>query len=56
MVVNIGKVLSGDWIYVANEIQAINEVVVENGALLKVIFENDCKFVASLPFLERLTT
>jgi deoxyribose-phosphate aldolase len=41
MVVNIGKVLSGEWEYVANEIKAINEVVVAEGAILKVIFEND---------------
>ncbi len=40
-VVNPGKVLSGDWDFVHKEIAAINEVVVRNGALLKVIFEND---------------
>jgi deoxyribose-phosphate aldolase len=41
MVVNIGKVLDGDWDYVSDEIQQINDVVVEHGAILKVIFEND---------------
>lgn len=41
MVVNIGKVLSGDWEYVSEEIRAINETVTERGASLKVIFEND---------------
>lgn len=41
MVVNIGKVLGGDWEYVSEEIRAINETVVEHGAILKVIFEND---------------
>ena len=41
MVVNIGKVLSQDWDYVEAEIRAINEVVVNGGAILKVIFEND---------------
>jgi len=41
MVVNIGKALGGDWAYVQNEIAAINTVVVANGAILKVIFEND---------------
>ena len=41
MVVNIGKVLGGDWGYVSDEIKAINETVVSRGALLKVIFEND---------------
>lgn len=41
MVINIGKALGGDWEYVRDEIQAINRVVVDNGAILKVIFEND---------------
>ena len=41
MVVNIGKVLSGDWAYVTAEIKAINDAVVAAGAILKVIFEND---------------
>lgn len=41
MVVNIGKVLGGDWDYVSAEIAAVNRVVVAGGARLKVIFEND---------------
>jgi deoxyribose-phosphate aldolase len=41
MVVNIGKVLGGDWAYVAAEINGINEAVLAAGAILKVIFEND---------------
>ncbi|CAK7216133.1 hypothetical protein SEUCBS140593_002767 [Sporothrix eucalyptigena] len=41
MVVNVGKVLSGDWEYVKREIRLINEAVQRNGAVLKVIFEND---------------
>lgn len=41
MVVNIGKVLGGDWDYVAAEIRAINEAVVGKDGILKVIFEND---------------
>jgi deoxyribose-phosphate aldolase len=41
MVVNVGKVLGGDWDYVQDEIEAINQVVVSYGAILKVIFEND---------------
>ncbi|XDG05576.1 hypothetical protein ABKA04_005191 [Annulohypoxylon sp. FPYF3050] len=41
MVVNVGKVLGGDWEYVTDEIRAINEAVVKRGASLKVIFEND---------------
>ncbi|KAK7754401.1 hypothetical protein SLS62_003694 [Diatrype stigma] len=45
MVVNVGKVLSGEWAYVADEIRAVNEAVVQHGAVLKVIFEND--FVAA---------
>ncbi|EOD48416.1 putative deoxyribose-phosphate aldolase protein [Neofusicoccum parvum UCRNP2] len=41
MVINIGKALGGDWDYIADEIRQINEAVVKNGAILKVIFEND---------------
>lgn len=41
VVVNIGKVLGGDWDYVSAEIADINKTVVDNGAILKVIFEND---------------
>jgi deoxyribose-phosphate aldolase len=41
MVVNIGKALGGDWGYVSDEIKAVTETVVRNGAILKVIFEND---------------
>lgn len=41
MVINVGKALGGDWEYVATEIRAINSAVVANGAILKVIFEND---------------
>ena len=41
MVVNIGKVLGGDWNYVYDEIKAINDASVSNGAILKVIFETD---------------
>ncbi|KAL1985088.1 hypothetical protein VTN96DRAFT_8217 [Rasamsonia emersonii] len=41
MVVNIGKVLSGEWEYVRDEIKAINDAVTAEGAILKVIFEND---------------
>ncbi|MEM3388022.1 MAG: deoxyribose-phosphate aldolase [Thermoproteota archaeon] len=40
-VVNIGKVLSGDWDYVSREIKAVNDTAVERGAIVKVIFEND---------------
>ena len=42
MVVNIGKVLGGDWEYVTEEIRAVNAAVTASGkAILKVIFEND---------------
>ncbi|MAE61335.1 MAG: deoxyribose-phosphate aldolase [Planctomycetaceae bacterium] len=41
MVVNVGKVMGGDWPYVSDEIKAINEAVTANDAILKVIFEND---------------
>jgi deoxyribose-phosphate aldolase len=40
MVVNIGKVLSGDWPYVAADIRAVVERAHRRGALVKVIFEN----------------
>jgi deoxyribose-phosphate aldolase len=41
MVVNIGKVLGGDWNYVSAEIKAINDAVVAQKGILKMIFEND---------------
>ncbi|KAF2120781.1 hypothetical protein BDV96DRAFT_609881 [Lophiotrema nucula] len=41
MVINIGKALGGEWEYVSQEIRAVNEAVVKEGAILKVIFEND---------------
>lgn len=41
MVVNIGEVLGENWEYISEEIRAINHLVTEQGALLKVIFEND---------------
>ncbi|KAK4220601.1 hypothetical protein QBC38DRAFT_493906 [Podospora fimiseda] len=41
MVINVGKVLSGDWDYVSAEIKVINDAVVAEGASLKAIFEID---------------
>jgi deoxyribose-phosphate aldolase len=41
MVINIGKALGGDWEYVTQEIDQINRAVLDRGAILKVIFEND---------------
>jgi deoxyribose-phosphate aldolase len=40
MVVNIGKVLSKDWNFIANDIAAVVDVAHRRGALVKVIFEN----------------
>ena len=40
MVVNIGKVLSKDWAYVAKDIEAVVEIAHMGKALVKVIFEN----------------
>jgi deoxyribose-phosphate aldolase len=39
MVVNIGKVLSGDWQYVEDDIRAVVEAARRGGAITKVIFE-----------------
>lgn len=40
MVVNIGKVLSGDWAYVEKDIKMVVDVCKARGAVSKVIFEN----------------
>ena len=40
MVVNISKVLSGDWDYVRDDISAVVETAHAAGAKVKVIFEN----------------
>lgn len=40
MVVNISKVLSGDWEYVENEIKMLTERTHEDEQKIKVIFEN----------------
>ncbi len=40
MVVNISKVLSGDWDYVHADIQAVIEATHQRGQKVKVIFEN----------------
>lgn len=58
MVVNIGKVIAGDWEYVENEISEIMDATLQHNAILKVIFENDylnddqkihlCKICSSL--------
>jgi deoxyribose-phosphate aldolase len=41
MVINIGKVIQGEWAYVENEIKSINDDCLRNKAILKVIFETD---------------
>lgn len=41
MVINIGKALGGDWEYVTQEIDQVHRAVLDRGAILKVIFEND---------------
>lgn len=40
MVVNISKVVSGDWDYVRNDVRAVLDAARAGGAKLKVIFEN----------------
>ena len=40
MVVNISKVLSGDWAYVRQELAAVAGAVHEAGQKIKIIFEN----------------
>ena len=40
MVVNVGKVLSGEWNFVADDVRAVVEVAHRAGAKVKVIFEN----------------
>jgi deoxyribose-phosphate aldolase len=40
MVVNIGKVLSGEWNFVAHDIAAVVDAAHARGAKVKVIFEN----------------
>jgi deoxyribose-phosphate aldolase len=40
MVVNISKVLSGDWDYVREDLKAVIDVTHEAGQKVKVIFEN----------------
>lgn len=41
MVINLGRLLSGDWQYVENDIHAVCQTAHGFGAKLKVIFEND---------------
>jgi deoxyribose-phosphate aldolase len=50
MVVNISKVLSLDWAYVQDDIQAVLEVTHKAGQKLKVIFENTQNCIYDLFF------
>jgi len=52
MVVNVGKVIQGDWEYVRNDIRAVQDVAKANNAILKVIFETD--FVTELADKQKL--
>ena len=40
MVVNVGKVLSADWAYVAADVKAVTDAAHKRAAKVKVIFEN----------------
>jgi len=40
MVVNISKVLSGDWAYVRQDLKAVIDLTHDHGQKIKVIFEN----------------
>ena len=41
MVVNVGKVLQGDWDYIDSEIKTVQAACLRNRAKLKIIFETD---------------
>lgn len=41
MVINLGKALSGDWAYVETDVKAVCDEAHQQGARVKVIFEND---------------
>jgi deoxyribose-phosphate aldolase len=41
MVINIGKVLGGDWEYVENEIKNVTDICHKYNSIVKVIFETD---------------
>jgi deoxyribose-phosphate aldolase len=41
MVINIGKLLGGDWDYVEREIKVVTDTCHQNKAIVKVIFETD---------------
>jgi deoxyribose-phosphate aldolase len=41
MVINIGKALGGDWVYIENEIKEVTDSCHKQNAIVKVIFETD---------------
>jgi len=41
LVINLGRVMGGDWEYIFKEIEAVKKAAHSFGAKLKVIFEND---------------
>lgn len=41
MVVNIGKALQGDWVYISEEIKSVSDACHNHGSIVKVIFETD---------------
>jgi len=41
MVVNIGKALQGDWVYISEEIKSVSDACHQHKAIVKVIFETD---------------
>lgn len=41
MVINVGKALSGDWDYVERDVKDVCDEAHKQGAITKVIFEND---------------
>lgn len=41
MVINIGKVLQGDWDYITHEIKSVTDACHKHNAIVKVIFETD---------------
>lgn len=41
MVINIGKALQGDWVYITEEIKTVTDACHQHRAIVKVIFETD---------------
>lgn len=41
MVINIGKALQNDWVYITEEIKSVTDACHQHGAMVKIIFETD---------------